>query len=348
MDDERIPLERRNAVVKRIDGDSIILLMECNDDGETMLVALDRRHWDDFPIIGQRILLTWSPQNLSMPPSVNPCVPTQYTPLPSLVELARQIWGINPGDKVLIVMGPNPREAEMLLKKIAVGFLELLRSIKTEGDFESYRKIVNKTALKNVGWGECLALTRLIPTLQCLDVSTIDIDYKLCETPANNFNPNEYKEHHLVFLGSVKSNQILSTHYWPNLPLLHKYEFHEASLHVSPRTTTIISDNLEFKTDEVVPDDALINPEKVKITDHFLLARVPNPFNPERNCILFSGTGTIGTGYAAVTAGGQQAIKILHSWFENRPFEIVGKVEMCGMFNPKSDPVTCVFRNGSV
>jgi hypothetical protein len=135
-------------------------------------------------------------------------------------------------------------------------------------------------------------------------------------------------------------------HYWREFPLLYEYEFKKSSLHIHPIKAN--SPNWEFKSIETVPEDALDNPDKVKITDHFLLARMPNPFNKERSCILFSGTGTFGTGYAAVTAGGQQAVKILHSWFDDRPFEIVGKVEMCQLFNPQSDPVTCVFRYGDL
>jgi hypothetical protein len=128
--------------------------------------------------------------------------------LPSLVELKRKLWGINPGEKVLVVVGPHHREPKVM-KRFLVKFYDLAQDLNVFGsEGECYRQIANKLVLKTVGWGECLAITKFIPALLSMGISAFDIKYMLCETPANRFNPESYKDYHIIFLGSIKSNLI--------------------------------------------------------------------------------------------------------------------------------------------
>lgn len=340
-------IQQKKAVVKQIDGDNIHVLMEYNDDGESTLCSLPKSCWANQDIaLGQKVLIEWDRTNLDG----DVVVEVVDTPLSiggthRIVEYARELLGIYPGDKILIVVGPNRQAPVMILKKLYRDIRQAFETFfRTAAPSEG--SVVNNMVFKTAGWGELMLLTRLLPDLHTLGVHPRDIEYKLCETTARRFEPQKYEGKHIIFLGSPKSNEVLEEHYWQRLDLLNEYTFLEASLELRRKRNGSEADVRRYRTVEDIKDNAMECPEETNVEDHFLLAKTRNPFSDERkkrNCLLFCGTGTIGTGYAGLTAGGQQSIRQLYHMFGNQPFEIIGRVDMKGWFNPESDPVHCVY-----
>jgi hypothetical protein len=318
---------KRRAIVKRIVGDEVLVLLEYNNDGESIICSIDRKCWNDWdPDIGQEIVVSWNPKLEDPPIYVTAAEKSRLSFMPH-IELASEVLGFKPREKVAIIIGAN-REGPASIVRKYVG--EKICS-------EEAKKAVNEITLKSVGWGEMMLLPRLISSLHSLGIYSQDIQYRMCETTAQIFDPNEFKDSHIIFLGSTRSNDILRAHYWGKLGFESKYSFGDYVLE------TI---NLKYATIENIPDDALENPSKINVLDYFLLARSDNPDSTplgKYKCLLICGIGTFGTGFAGLAAVAQPSIRYLHNKFNGGDFQIIGRVDMKGMFNWASDPVHCIF-----
>lgn len=330
------------ATVQGTDGDDVVLLFRRDRHGEATLCCLSREYWGDHDVIpGQYLQMEWNPDDDSVPLKV---VFPEEEPLSEsasgFVRDAREVLGLHPRDRVVIVVGANRTGPTSILMK---GLKERIGPVTDEKLDEAVRHMV----LKSAGWGELMLLPKLLSCLHSLGIRPTDIEYRLCETTSRSFDPSLCSDRHVIFVGSIKSNDILKTHYWSRLSanFANEYDFEDASLTVRGKDER--SDLLlKYDVSENIPDDALGAPEGIHIQDYFLFSRLPNPdSNPPGRyvCILLCGVGTIGTGYAGLTAGGRRSLAKLHAKFGNGPFEIVGRVTMKGMFNPESDPVVCVF-----
>ena len=328
----------RSGEVRSVEGDHVKVLLEYDDTGQRKLCAIPRSYWDEGDVhIGQRLTVTWDPGSLSEGFQVDVCQPISDSP-PSMrtVQKARELLGLNPGDKVLLVFGGNRPGPFSSLKKV----------LEESVNAEQRASVVRTIALKTAGWGEMMTSSYFERALHTIGIRHRDVTWKLGES-SRHFAPVQFKDHHVIFFGSPKSNTILSEFYWDKLSFKRKYQFHEGSLSLTLREQTNGSGTpIEFHNRERLPDDFDESEEEIDIMDHFLLAKLPNPYampGRGRNCIVVAGVGTVATGYAGLVLGGQQSVKVLHYWFKDKPFEVVGKVEMKGWFDPQADAVHCVF-----
>ncbi|MCC6698994.1 MAG: hypothetical protein IT365_25450 [Candidatus Hydrogenedentes bacterium] len=334
---------RTKATVTAIKGDKIIVLLRLNEHGETRLCAVDKGLWT-YPDVqlGQEVTVSWDKDNLAEPPIIQA---NAAEPSPQLSEVVvhavRSVLGFRPGDKVLIVQGQNSMKwfdgiAKVLDERAQC---DPASSQWIAGLRREFHKFIT---LKSAGWGEYMMQPALDRDLHTIGIRPRDIDRILCG-PGVAFDPQDYADHHIIFVGSTKSNSILREYYWNRLGLSGKYEFRDTDLALLNGDKAHPKDY--YPTKEHIPD-ASDGYNAISITDHFLLAKVPNPDSPpgkKRYCVIVAGVGTIGTGYAGLVPGGQQSSRILHQWFRDKTFDIVGQVAMDGWFDPKSDPVRCVF-----
>jgi len=347
----------RKGIVKRVDGDNVIVLLEYNDEGESALCSISKDYWRDQDIdIGQTIQVTWDEENIDNSMKVE-VISFNVDNTPSQdIFYAENVLGLDPEEKLLIIVGPlRIQHYQKALGNLRIMLRERLNGRESnkeereevEKSLEEIDRAIITLPLKSAPWGEFNTYDRFILNLLKIGFQRKDIkDIK--GIPPRDFKPKEYADTNIIFIGSPKSNEILREHYWEMLNskyFKNKYEFTDTSLIIRKRDDN--SEIKEFKTNEDSLDNLKDIYDKVYVEDYFLFAKVPNPYSRELNkynCILLGGTGTISTGYAVVTAGGKQSIRILYKWFKDKPFEIVGKIEMEGWFDgEKRDPVNCIF-----
>ena len=235
---------------------------------------------------------------------------------------ARQLLGFQPGDKVLVVVGPSPEPRDIARRAYW---------------------------LVNAGWGEALALTRLPFLLTTIGILPKDIETMIVEAEDVKFDPERYAGHHIVFLGSTVSNIIMRQYYWSRFGEISKiYQFtHEQQKNITRLRTTFREE--PFTTSDNLHGSVHPDWDTMQVHNYYLLARVNNPYaKPEehRQCILSCGIGTIGTGYGVVVLSAREAVRTLLDQGEGRDFHMVGDVNMVGFFNPSRDPTNMLWFNG--
>jgi hypothetical protein len=200
-----------HGIVKNIYDDSVELLLQYNPEGESKLCSIPLKFWKDTaPFPDQHIEVSWNPQDKTTNPEIRE-IPQWVSKTPTSSELVslRNLFRIDYSSKVLFVIGPN---REPFVSQKLQGIFNNNPDI--EGDYQRFKR---QLRLKTAGWGECLSLTYLIPLLKYLGVG--EIEFKLCETNFNNFEPKEYAEYSIFFLGSTKSNEVLREFYWEKFGL---------------------------------------------------------------------------------------------------------------------------------
>ena len=311
--------EIMTGVVRLVRPTFVRALVEYGHSGERMLCDLPRSLWRNGaePEACQRFRLSWL--RGARAPSLEVL---NGEPWPRLrfagsvfTREAAELLGFRARDHVLLVVGPNP-----------------------------LRPDTARYFLINAGWGELLALTRLHRLTTSLGIDPCHVDTAICDVRAQEFDPSRYAGHHIIFLGSVKSNLILRQHYWDRWPeLCATYQFPE-----EPHLVLRVSEHGRVARDYQYADNLLgggagAGPdwEGMWVRDHFLLARVPNPYatDPHYQCILSCGTGTIATGYGTVALTARRSVRALLDRTEGKGFHLVGVVEMTGFYNPRRDPV---------
>jgi hypothetical protein len=173
-----------------------------------------------------------------------------------------------------------------------------------------------------------------------------DIEFKLCETNAITFEPEQYADYSIFFLGSTKSNGVLAELYWSKFGLKPKYEFKDYELIININDQPPLKYQCEDNT-HLVPRNS---PDLIQVKDYFLVAKLPNPYSQEvikPNCFISAGIGTIGTAYASVVLSGKKTAHFFYDRFGNKPFVIAGGTNMQGMFDPKRDPASFFFDGNS-
>lgn len=321
------------GIVKNVFDDTVELLLQYNPEGESRLCNLPLKFWKDIaPSSGQHVEISWNPEDKMSDPEIRE-IPqwVSNTPKSSELPFLKNLYGLDFSSKVLFVIGPNPPRAYPDIEN------QLKSNPEKVGDF---KQLLSQLYLKTAGWGECLSLTYLIPLLKYLGVD--NIEFKLCETNSSNFDPERYADYSIFFLGSTKSNDVLSKLYWEKFGLTPKYEFRDYELIIN------INDQIHQKylCDDKTDLAQRVTPELIHIKDYFLLAKLPNPYSKgvlKPNCFIAAGIGTIGTAYASVTLAGKKTAHFFSERFKGDSFVIVGSVDMHGMFNPSSDPVTILF-----
>ncbi|MGA2260790.1 MAG: hypothetical protein ABSH28_05070 [Acidobacteriota bacterium] len=330
------------GVVRNVFEDSVEMLIEYNAEGERKLCEIPRAYWGErIPVPDEFYHLEWDPQDPS-----SGLIVREMPPLPGMTEaslpareLVRDLLGLGPKSNVLIIVGPNPQPLYNKIHQIAS---RLLTQLTPPPHLNGY---LNQLSLKSASYGECLCLTRLPHLLEFSGVPAPNIHYSVCDTRFAQFSPEKYATFDIFFLGSTKSNEILTNCYWDRLNLQNLYTFEEHSITIAPRdgetnekVTFTGIDNLETLPREEV--------DKTDVTDYFLLAKKRNPYCPpefDHYCFLLAGVGTIATGYAGITLAGKRSTFAIHKRTGAGEFELIGRVNMKGMFDPCCDPVSCVY-----
>lgn len=320
------PEFRATGVVRNVCGDGVEVLLTYNRIGERKLCEIPRKFWkSQAPEPDQRVEVTWKEgdgEDLTI------SLLDVHTPVSfQSPTWAREFFGVSARSRVIVFVGPNPPTAYSTIKKIADHFR-----------LEHHQARIRELSLKTAGWGECLALTRIPYLLQSLDVPPDNVANRICETTYTGFDPKEYGDYTVILIGSTKSNTVLAQHYWRQTGLATEYEFSGRAL-VVKKASAAISFEME---DNFGEDCTVSNPESVIVTDYFLLAKKRNPYGSGQ-CFVLAGIGTIGTGYAAVAMCGLRSAARLWKSHQGGEFDMIGRVEMKGMFNPQQDPVTCVY-----
>jgi hypothetical protein len=320
------PAEIMSGMVYSIDGENVRTLVSHGINGhERTYCDFPNSFWppDAPPQVFQKVNIKWHP-NSEIPSIIVDQEDNTFAQHQAVfMDEAERFLGIMRNDKVLIVVGPNPDHA-----------------IAQSGSVQYW--------LVNAGWGEALALTRLPLMLTSIGITPSNIKTKICEADIGSFNPADYSDCHIFFLGSINSNVILRKFYWlndhPGWRMLNKrYVFSQG-----PTSLVVLKNNGEveatYETKDNTNDLNGPNWEKVDVTDHFLLAKVSNPYstNSRYKCFLCCGAGTIGTGYAAVTLTARDSVNKILDFSEGNDFDVVGRIEMKGFFNPDNDPVTII------
>lgn len=335
MENETVEYRTAYGIVKYVSDNSVELLLQYNPEGERRLCSIPLKFWKNIkPSTDQHIEITWNQKDKNSEPEIR-VIPHWISNTPSSSELSSLInlFGLDFSSKVLFVIGPNPPRE----------YPEIEVELKSLDKVENFKRLLSQLYLKTAGWGECLSLTHLIPLLKYLGVG--DIEFKLCETNSKNFDPEQYADYSIFFLGSTKSNDVLANLYWKQFGLASKFEFKDYEL--------IIKINDQLLTYQCVDETYKVprdKPELMKVKDYFLLAKLPNPYSKDAikpNCFIAAGIGTIGTAYASVTLSGKKPAKFFLERFQSNPFVIVGGVDMQGMFDPKRDPINIFFDGNS-
>jgi hypothetical protein len=314
------------GVVRAVRGSSVRTLVEYGSGPERMMCAFSPSLWpsETPPEPGQHLRLRFAPGAEVPTVEVVPTPRRFHLEDSVAVHEARALLGFRPGDRVVIIAGPNPKHLE------------------TERHF-----------LINAGWGECLGVSRLPQLFIAIGAKPWHVRTLFCHVSAPPFDPRDYGHHHIVFLGSTKSNAVLRDHYWEHWPqLCQSYSFFEESgkaMSLRVRDGGNIVQEF-FYRDNIPPGrvDKALRPEDLQVTDHFVLARAENPYadDPHYQCILSCGSGTIGTGYGVVALTARRSVRALVQLTEGKPFHLVGEVEMDGFLDPRSDPVRLVWWRG--
>jgi hypothetical protein len=232
-------------------------------------------------------------------------------------ENSRRLLGIEPGDKIVVFIGPN------------VANNQIQQSVDP-----SYWLI-------NVGWGEVIAMSRLPFLAISMGIDPSNFEVSTSEVRSSTFDPEKFSKHHIFFLGSIMSNSILNSRYWCHSDP--EWKKLSSRCKFSQKPTAITFDGKEYRSQTDIPQQ--INDwDQLHILDHFLLARMPNPFSKDKHfkCILSCGAATIGTGYGAVVLSGRESVQTILEKSNGEDFCLVASVDMHGFFNPKSDPVTMI------
>ncbi|MBN1363544.1 MAG: hypothetical protein JW976_01930 [Syntrophaceae bacterium] len=333
MENKTTKYRTAHGIVKNVFDDSVELLLQYNPEGESRLCCIPLKFWKDIlPVPDQHVEISWDPNDEAREPEIKE-VPQWLSKMPNSSELVllRKLFGLDFSSKVLFVIGPN----RPLVHEKAD---EMLRNNPETADY--YQRLQSFVRLKTAGWGECLAITYLVPLLKYLGVAKIK--FKLCESNFSNFNPQQYADYSIFFLGSTKSNEILREVYWEKFGLKNKYEFNDYELTVHLENGPPSLYRCADETHKVSID----KPELMHVKDYFILAKLPNPYSEEDvkpNCFIAAGIGTIGTGYAAVMLAVEKNTKFFLERFQENPFSLAGSVDMNGMFNPEKDPVSILF-----
>ena len=337
MEKETVTYRKAYGIVKNIFDDAVEVLLQYNPEGESKLCSLPLKFWKNvIPFSDQHIEISWNQEDKTSDPEIQE-VPQWIgnTPTSSKLSFLRKLYGLDFSSKVLFVIGPNRPpinpKAEDILKN-------------NPDTVDYYQWLQSYVRLKTAGWGECLSLTYLIPLLKYLGVD--DIEFRLCETNADNFVPEKYADYSIFFLGSTKSNNVLANKYWEQFGLMPKYEFKDYELIIKSNGNLFPPYKCIDETYKVSID----KPDLMNVKDYFLLAKLPNPYSRDiikPNCFIAAGIGTIGTAYASVTLAGKKPAQFFYDRFQDNPFVIAGSVDMQGMFNPKNDRVTILFDGNS-
>ncbi len=313
-------VEAMLGVVQQVRGDTVRALVEHGAYGERTLCDLPAGFWEEQhpPREGQRFKLLWRAGKETPQIEVLPDEPEEM-PAP-YAEEAAELLGFQAGDKVLVVLGPNPLPPLELRSQLS-GFW-----------------------LADAGWGEALALTRLPYLLGAVDIRPTDVETIICQAQSGRFDPRLYGDRHVVFLGSVISNVILREHYWSKLGLADQYFFRDDP--PSRMQTHGPAEEEQFVLDQHIPlirGAVLPDYAGISVKDFFLLARVPNPYASSQSerwrCVLSCGIGTIGTGYGIVAVTAAESVLKLLELSGGQDFHMVGEVRMNGFLNPRFDPL---------
>ena len=311
----RFPDATADGVVREIRDGAVRATISYGAD-ERMLCDLPRAFWSagQDPEPDQRFRLRFY-ADLEQPTiQVLPPLPTAAEPESAALTSARNLLGLYAGDRVTIVVGPNPMP-EGLPRPPRYSFI-------------------------NAGWGEFLGMERFMRLLWALGVAPKAVQRVLCQTGTEGFDPEDANGH-IIFLGSTVSNDILRQYYWPRWSELQQYRFVE-------RRQEIALIKVDGRDDPFAPTDNLHEPSgrdfdaaMAHVHDYFLLARMPNPYaRDERSkCVLCCGAGTIGTGYGAVAATAAPSVLRILKRTGGDDFHLIGDVDMDGLFNPRRDPV---------
>jgi hypothetical protein len=365
MSNDQLAQQRAKGIVRNVLDDAVEVLLEFPTTHERRLLEIPVDCWQIKGIVptpDQSVDVTWDPDRPEVDFEIQvSSTPFERKPPPSWLQ---EFYGLGPSSRVVVIVSPTT-----------------LRAVSDAAGRSDESAIAptrwSGLLLKTAGWGECLCLSRIPHLLDWLGVPPDKVEYKVCD-PHRKYDPERYAEHSIFFLGSIKSNGVLREHYWDRLDKKNSYRYGEEydlkileahakrplsevraaetnhlGFEKSPRGRSLEGpldsrgqSEVSFKTEENLSDVSREEPQDVEVNDYFLLMKKPNPLSKgggAHNCFVLSGTGTIGTGYAGVTLVAFRAVKTLHHWFGRGDFEIVGRVQMSGMFNPKSDPVTCVY-----
>ncbi len=315
------------GIVRGTNGDFIEALLEYNKEGERTLCNIPKNHWGDNPIIiDQNFEMEWNENNLDEPPIVR-CLNNITSDYRIARKILKKAYGLDSSSKILVVVGGNRPDLFQVADSDA-----LLSNLQRH------------LTLKTAGWGECLCLTRILPLFSILDIPPNQVDIKLCEVDVADFIPKDHIDRTIIFLGSPKSNVILSHHYWEQSGLAKKFTFEDFRLKVIDPQNDLAY--WEFDSNDNFNDKNRYETRAMKAIDYFILTKTVNPYSSKSKpsyIIVLAGVGTIGTGYAGVTFIGKRSIKKILTWMRNDCFDIACLVKMNGMFNPDDDPVNCVF-----
>lgn len=318
----RAPFSYATGTVIEMVDDRVHVLAKYGRYKESRLFAVSRAYWpaEHPPEEGQGCAIEFPPGEVfprirvtSSPPPT-PCVWRE-----DAIADARDLLGIAPGDSVTIV------SEDM-----------------SAGEPDAGRRY-------GMQWRQPPALSRLPFLLQTCGIAAENVDCVFA-TSLSDRDLARYGETHVIFLGSSRTNAVFRERFRPWLKLSHSIPTDgEPRLRIESHGEV---EELRFENlaPHVVETSGREGGE-IHVVDPFFLAVTENPFDTEKyhRCIVCSGVGPFGTGYAVAVLTAREAVERLAEAFchgdARRPvWEAAWKVEIRGRFGEYEDAVQCLSR----